>query len=86
MIMYEWSFIGSFRHIKCYEHFVDDDIVGQISNALMAISEPKQCSGRLLKNYVTAYHNQFNLDKFKKAVENGVKKSIIVYVCLEVYT
>ena len=62
-------------------HFSDDDLVGQVTNALIACTEPKQCSATLLKSYLIEYHPEFDIQNkpylFKKALERALKKNII---------
>lgn len=53
----------------------DDDMIGKVVNAIMACSEPKQCSAALLKNYVVEFHPTFKVgdhpNKFKKAIDRA---------------
>lgn len=59
----------------------DETLLGQILVAIVACTEPKQCSFGLIKRYVTEYHPEFKVverpTKLKQAVERGIKKNII---------
>ena len=60
----------------------DDDLTGQVTNALVACTEPKQCSATLLKSYVQEYHPEFKIAEkphlFKKALERGIQRKLIL--------
>ena len=59
----------------CCSVFSDDDMIGKVVNAIMACTEPKQCSAGLLKNYVVEFHSEFGVtqksSRFKKAIERA---------------
>lgn len=59
----------------------DDDLIGQIVNAIVACTEPKTCSSNLLKRYLLEYHEDFNIakrpDLYKRSLERGIKKNLI---------
>jgi linker histone H1 and H5 family len=62
----------------------DDDFTGQIMNAIVACTEPKVSSARLLKQYITDYHPEFKVAErpkvFKNALERALTKNLIVLV------
>lgn len=70
--------------ILMYFKFADDDFIGQIMNAIVACTEPKVSSARLLKQYVTDYHPEFRVTEkpklFKKALQRALDKKLIVLV------
>lgn len=62
--------------------FTDDDLTGQVMNAIVACTEPKQSSALLLKKYVQDYHPNFRVAErphlFKKALQRAVAKNLIM--------
>jgi len=62
----------------------DDDLVGQISNAIVACAEPKVSSSFLLKQYIIQYHPEFKIAEkplnFKKALQRAIVKKLITLV------
>jgi len=58
-------------------------LIGKIVNAIMASVQPKECSVRSLKNYVTQFYTDFQVEekpyKFKLALERAVQKDLIRY-------
>lgn len=61
--------------------FSDDDLFGMVINAIMACTEPKQCSALLLKKYMLDYYPEFKVadrpNLFKKALDRGTSKEIV---------
>jgi len=53
-------------------------------NAIVACSDPKICSAKLLRNYIVTYHSKFNiLEKpflFKHALERAIHRGTIRWV------
>lgn len=74
---------GSFRlTINEFDPLADDDLTGQVMNAIVACTEPKQSSALLLKKYVQDYHPNFRVAErphlFKKALQRAVAKNLII--------
>jgi hypothetical protein len=67
-----------------YFVFADDDYIGQIMNAIVACTEPKVSSARLLKQYISDYHPEFKVSEkpklFKNALQRALDKNLIVLV------
>jgi hypothetical protein len=63
---------------------LDDNLTGQVMNAIVACTEPKLSSEPLLKKYVMEYHPNFKVAEqplaFEKALQRAIEKDIIVYV------
>ncbi len=61
--------------------FSDDDTVGKIVNAMVACTDPKTCSARLIRQYVMDFHPHLRAETghFKRslltAVEQGTLRS-----------
>lgn len=73
---------GSYRLLfEAFDPTADDDMVGMVTNALTACTEPKSCSATLLKKYLVEYHPNFNISErpnvFKKAIQRAIDKNII---------
>ena len=63
------------------QNISDDDLIGKVVNAIMASAQPKECSVRSLKNYVTEFYSDFKvLDRpflFKHAIERAERNEMI---------
>lgn len=72
---------GSYRLLLTEFDPTDDDLMGMITNAIMASHEPKQCSAAMLKRYIVKYHPKFKVAErpnlLKKAIERALEKNII---------
>ena len=59
-------------------------MIGKVVNAIMACTEPKQCSAGLLKNYVVEFHPDFKVAErpksFRSAVERAEQSGDLMYV------
>ncbi|XP_013394716.1 heterochromatin protein 1-binding protein 3 [Lingula anatina] len=59
----------------------EDNLPTLICNAIVACNEPKQCSSKLLKQYIMDYHPDFKVDArpqlFKRAVERALNKGTL---------
>lgn len=54
----------------------DDDLIGQVMNALVACTDPKVCSSQVLKQYIVEYHPEMKVAErpflFKKAMQRCI--------------
>ncbi|CAH1775449.1 unnamed protein product [Owenia fusiformis] len=76
---------GSFElTVEEFDPSRDNDLEDLIINAIVANHEPKQCSFKLLKEYITEYHPQFKIDdnpgRMRRALENALKHESIIQI------
>lgn len=73
---------GSFRlDIDEFDPTDDDDLTGQVVNAILACTEPKLSSSGVLKKYILDFHPEFHVAErpilFKKAIERSISRGYL---------
>jgi len=58
-----WSHVSGSRtagvyrlEMKEYDASADDDLIGMVMNAMVACNDPKVCSAKVIREYITEYH------------------------------
>ena len=53
----------------------DDNVLGMVINAVVALTEPKQCATRSIETYILDYHEEFRIADRKYLLKRAIEKA-----------